>query len=154
MSVKSFVILPYDFYVSLEEKSKNSKATTMTDSGDKMMSSDDPSVKSDDLSDAESVVLPEPKPSGLSTEVKKMAKRKQLRPRYFEKLLAGIRDYDGDQLNLPNISELVRNACNQGKRHIKNEEAFYAFLAQHNLFSLVKNIYKLKKYNKNWFKIE
>ena len=56
--------------------------------------------------------------------------------------------------NLPNLNDLIQDAVRNSQKELPNEAKFYNFLLQSNLFWLVKNRHKIKKYYKGaWYHI-
>ena len=54
-----------------------------------------------------------------------------------------------------NLDELISDSQKQSKKNtLPNEKKFYKLLVKNNLSKLIKNKFKLQKYNPDWFKIK
>lgn len=175
MTVETFVILNLERYNHMQEELQNKKKRNtsppksppppkMTKDNDY----DDEKVKSEDENESQGESqksLTESNPNDsvdvsdqsydkkVSEKTKSMIKKKTVFQNHFEKLFKALEKYKGIDTNFPNLQQLIKAAIGSSKRTLPNEEKFYKLLLDHQLFHLVKNQHKIKKFWPSWFRI-
>ena len=162
MTVETYVILSLDKFHHLDEKARSKvpevtkehsvkETSTLTDEP----LAEDSASQSKVNSESEPVDdVPEPpEEKAISEKTKTLVKKKTVLQRHFEKLLGELEKFNGTELAISNLKQLIKAALGQSPRVLPNEQKFYSLLLQHDLFHLVKNKHKIKKFYPGWFRI-
>ena len=173
MTVETYVILSLDKFNHLDEKARSGKepakpsATLPSDKhtlltekpADENMSDEEEGCEGcmpvddvDEFKDDESKEEPKEEKK-ISEGTKMLVKKKTVFQRHFERMLSELEKFNGTELAIENMKQLIKAALGQSARVLPNEQKFYSLLMQHDLFHLVKNKHKIKKYFPSWFRI-
>ena len=174
-AAQPYVILHYDRYNILTQKASKRESSPpppapskpspppspILEHSDQEMSPEaDNSIEMQEIVDAGAKAEDKPvsvesqnHPSKISDETKDLIVKKKLHSKAFEKFLKAILVYKDEAETFENLEILIERAMSQKKKEIYNEPEFYAFLTKHQLLSLVKNRYRLKKYWPLWYKV-
>ena len=157
MTVETYVILSLDKFHHLEEKARSKPLESPKDVKETSTNTE----KTEETSSQNEVLSnqSEPEVEGpeeekpISKETKVLVKKKTILQQRFEKMLGELEKFSGTELAISNLKQLIKAALGQSVRVLPNEQKFYSLLLQHDLFHLVKNKHKIKKYYPSWFRI-
>ena len=173
MTVETFVILSLDKFNHLDEKAKSqpsqvkdepsqpsqvkveppSEVPSQSKEVPETPIEEDCSEPVDDESEFEDDPEEPTEEKKISKDTKALVKKKTVFQRHFEKMLSELEKFSGTELAISNMKQLIKAALGQSSRVLPNEQKFYSLLLQHDIFHLVKNKSKIKKYYPSWFRI-
>ena len=141
-NIETFVLMPYQTYKVLDQKSKNVEHLKVSDEAMEHRPVS-PTVERESTK-AESTPTKDLSHTYRSTHMKKLIKH--------------LEDTNGstDIIKLENLDALIKSALNQSRKKLPNEEEFFRFLLNHGLGHFVKNRSKIDLYMEGkdlWYKI-